>query len=80
MLHKVSVYLTNRSLNMLFISLLNNLKDYFAKAHLRKQFRNLDNHTLKDIGFYRDHGEIFPLAGKEMASKEKDGSPPKPKG
>ncbi|TBR42193.1 hypothetical protein CBF23_007875 [Marinomonas agarivorans] len=67
---------------MLFISLLNAVKNYFEKARIRKQFRYLDNHTLKDIGFYRDNGNIFPLAGKQasLEQENKDGDPPPTKG
>lgn len=49
---------------MLFIGLLNSIKSYFEKIHAQRALKNLDNHVLKDIGFYRDNGFIRPISGK----------------
>lgn len=62
---------------MLFIAFLNGIKNHFAQARIRRQFQYLDNHSLKDIGFYREHGEILPLAGKEI-EHEKERKKPLP--
>lgn len=57
---------------MLFIAFLNAVKSHFEKKRLRNQFKYHNDHSLKDIGFYRDHGEIFPLAGKQIKNTENE--------
>jgi hypothetical protein len=55
---------------MSIIALFNAAKDYFAARRTNQAFRQLDDHYLKDIGFYRDNGHIRPLAGnKDLESK-----------
>lgn len=48
---------------MTFIALLNAAKTYFERIHAQRALRHLDAHSLKDIGFYNDEGQIRPLSG-----------------
>lgn len=48
---------------MTFIALLNAAKTYFERIHAQRTLKQLDAHTLKDIGFYKDEGQIRPLSG-----------------
>lgn len=48
---------------MSIIALFNAAKEYFEARRTNQIFRQLDDHYLKDIGFYRDNGQIRPLAG-----------------
>lgn len=50
---------------MSIIALFNAAKEYFEARRTNQLFRQLDDHYLKDIGFYRDNGHIRPLAGKK---------------
>lgn len=64
---------------MSIIALFNAAKDYFETRRTNHVFRQLDDHFLKDIGFYRDNGHIRPLAGNndiEKAVKGKSQIPP----
>jgi|TARA_R110001606_G_C15078176_1_gene616910 hypothetical protein len=64
---------------MSIIALFNAAKDYFETRRTNHVFRQLDDHYLKDIGFYRDNGHIRPLAGNndiEKAVKGKSQIPP----
>lgn len=48
---------------MSIIALFNAAKDYFEARRTNQVFRHLDDHYLKDIGFYRDNGRIRPISG-----------------
>ena len=64
---------------MSIIALFNAAKEYFEARRTNQLFRQLDDHYLKDIGFYRDNGQIRPLAGNkelESHSNEKIQIPP----
>ncbi|EAQ63646.1 hypothetical protein MED121_00520 [Marinomonas sp. MED121] len=61
-MHMISVYLKLEN-TMTFIALLNAAKNYFEKLHAQRALRHLDAHSLKDIGFYNDEGQIRPLSG-----------------
>lgn len=50
---------------MSIIALFNAAKEYFEARRTNQLFRQLDDHYLKDIGFYRDNGHIRLLAGKK---------------
>ncbi len=50
---------------MSIIALFSAAKEYFEARRTNQLFRQLDDHYLKDIGFYRDNGHIRPLAGKK---------------
>jgi len=65
---------------MLIIALLNSVKTHFKNAHLRRTFQHLNDDTLKDIGLYRIHGNIYPIAGKcvSTGSIKKKGTKEKP--
>ncbi|MDE8602927.1 hypothetical protein M3I01_008320 [Marinomonas sp. RSW2] len=54
---------------MSIIALFNAAKDYFETRRTNQVFRQLDDHYLKDIGFYRDNGHIRPLAGNKDIEK-----------
>lgn len=59
---------------MSIIALFNAAKDYLHRRHTDRTFRHLDDHYLRDIGFYREEGHIRPLSGKKEVSpkSEKD--------
>ncbi|NVK75413.1 hypothetical protein C0J08_12350 [Marinomonas sp. CT5] len=64
---------------MSIIALFNAAKEYFEARRTHQMFRQLDDHYLKDIGFYRENGQIRPLSGKndlESPSHEKTPMPP----
>jgi len=65
---------------MSIIALFNAAKDYFEARRTNKVFRQLDDHYLKDIGFYRDNGHIRPLAGNKDMENEVKGTTQKPPG
>ena len=48
---------------MTFIALLNAAKTYFERIHAQRALNHLDAHSLRDIGFYNDEGQIRPLSG-----------------
>lgn len=50
---------------MSIIALFNLAKEYLVARHTNRTFRHLDDHYLKDLGFYRDNGQIRPLAGSQ---------------
>ncbi|TDO99925.1 hypothetical protein [Marinomonas balearica] len=54
---------------MSLIALINAAKEYFIRRQYEASFKQLDNHSLKDIGFYREEGRIRPLSGNS-ADKE----------
>jgi len=53
---------------MTFIALLNAAKTYFERIHAQRALRHLDSHSLRDIGFYNDEGQIRPLSGDVKAT------------
>ena len=55
---------------MSIIALFNAAKEYFETRRTNQLFRQLDDHYLKDIGFYRDNGHIRPLAGKKDLDRQ----------
>ena len=58
---------------MSIIALFNAAKEYFEARRTNQAFRQLDDHYLKDIGFYRDNGHIRPLAGNKDLDIETKG-------
>ncbi|MBJ7539089.1 hypothetical protein [Marinomonas transparens] len=65
---------------MSIIALFNLAKEYLEARRTNQVFRHLDNHYLKDIGFYRDNGHIRPLAGnKDLESQSKEQAPVPPR-
>ncbi|BFM48428.1 hypothetical protein [Marinomonas sp. THO17] len=56
---------------MSIIALFNAAKDYLEARRTNQIFRHLDDHYLKDIGFYRDNGHIRPLAGSNHDDNER---------
>jgi hypothetical protein len=65
---------------MSIIALFNAAKDYFETRRTNQVFRQLDDHYLKDIGFYRDNGHILPLAGYKDIEKTVIGKSQIPQG
>ncbi|AEF54602.1 hypothetical protein [Marinomonas posidonica] len=55
---------------MSIIALFNAAKDYFEARRTNQVFRHLDDHYLKDIGFYRDNGHIRPISGASHDENE----------
>ncbi len=63
---------------MIFIGLLNSVKQYFANKHAEQSLRSLDSHSLRDIGFYQDNGRIRPLSGTNPDQLKAEVMPQKP--
>jgi len=63
---------------MSIIALFNLAKEYFEVRRTNQAFRRLDDHYLRDIGFYRSNGQIRPLAGSEENENKVKGSCPIP--
>jgi len=55
---------------MSIIALFNAAKDYLEARRTNQVFRHLDDHYLKDIGFYRDNGRIRPITGASHDENE----------
>ncbi|SBS33598.1 hypothetical protein MSP8886_02810 [Marinomonas spartinae] len=45
-------------------------KEYLETRRTKRAFRHLDNHFLKDLGFYREEGHIYPLSGSKEVTEE----------
>lgn len=65
---------------MSIIALFNAAKEYFEARRTNQVFRHLDDHYLKDIGFYRDNGHIRPLAGNKSLDSNLEGKTQIPPG
>lgn len=65
---------------MSIIALFNAAKEYFEARRTNQAFRQLDDHYLKDIGFYRDNGQIRPLAGNNDLESDLKGKAQMPPG
>lgn len=52
---------------MTFIAILNAARHYLERKHAERALRHMDPHVLRDIGFYRDNGQVRPLAGAKEA-------------
>lgn len=55
---------------MSIIALFNLVKDYLETRRTKRAFRHLDDHFLKDVGFYRESGQIYPLSGSKDVAQE----------
>lgn len=59
---------------MSIIALFSLAKEYFAARRTNQAFRQLDDHYLRDIGFYRSNGQIRPLSGSKDTLNKEEGS------